>query len=666
MNHITAHRATLQFVPQEEAIEFLQIRPAARRTAEQLFEIACRIHHTEKGKTQIYHTAARELGVAFNTIYLPVSNFLKTGDWRTLINRRSAGKKYWIHTTHTEHPPEFRNFWCDLVESNQRCAAAAYPILMNRLRRWRKGDPTAAIPGFPAPPPNTGKCKHPRKMSLRDLMRINPSKLETLAARNGRTAALKLIPSIFTSRKGGWPCMEYQFDDMWHDFEAIHGTQICRILEFNAVEFYSGFLFPPGLRPRILNESGKHESLTEKEFRLWAIHLLATVGWSPRGTTLQGERGTAAFRHLAPKLIHWSNGLLKTPLPGMSGTPAFIGGWAERAKGNPNAKALKEGMGKIIHNSLAHLPGQVGMNPQDKPASSFGRDKEARDLIRLQTHLTTDLTLTHLTFDQAAFAIYQKYDQINKRTQHAIEGYIEEGLFTQEYLADPANDTWIDIGTLPEIHRQALAIIAAAHPEHLRPRLLSPWEVLTPHLPNNIRLTPEAEADCLYEDTRRNIFVKNGHITFQDATLGPGKFRYIAEYQDPNGFHRSLPHESEIQFVMNPFNPERAFLFTLKGTYLGIVKRDHDILRADVDALHRKIGEKERRYKDAKLAAEVRHGLKRESTLTQNAAAILESLARPNLPRQTPPTFTDLSSEYAAAELTPQAPARHQDPSILL
>jgi hypothetical protein len=497
-------------------------------------------------------------------------------------------------------------------------------------------------------------------------MRINPSKLELLAARNGRTAAMQLMPAIFTTRKGGWPCMEYQFDDMWHDFEVLHGAQKCRLLEFNAVDFYSGYLFNPGLRPRLLNDQGKHESLTEKEFRLWSIYLLATVGWSPMGTTLQGERGTAAFRHLAPKLIHWSNGLLKVPLPGMSGSPAFIGGWRERAKGNPNAKALKEGMGKIIHNRLAALPGQVGMNPEDKPSSSFGRDKETLDLIRLQAHLTENLQLNHLKFEDAAFAIIQTYDQINKRTEHSIEGYLEEGLFTQEYLADPANNVWIDIGTLPEVHRQALSIIAAAHPDHLRPRLLSPWEVITPHLSKNIRLSPEAEADCLYEDTRRDVQVKAGHITFQDATLGPGKFRYIAQYQDPNGFRRSLPHESEVQFVLNPFNPERAFLYTMKGTYLGLIHRDHSVQRADVDALHRKIGEKERMFKDAKLAAEFRHGLKRESSLTHNAAAILQSLAHRDLPRQTTPDLTDLSEDYASADLTHQPPVHHADASILL
>ena len=214
--------------------------------------------------------------------------------------------------------------------------------------------------------------------------------------------------------------------------------------------------------------------------------------------------------------------------------------------------------GKIIHNRLASLPGQVGMNPQDKPASSFGRDKEALALIALQQHITTPFIHTHLPFEQAAVEIVKYYMAINRRTDHEMEGWIEEGLFTQEYCADPANDIWINIGELPEENRMALSIIAASNPHYLRPRKLSPLEVISPALAHNIRLSPEAEADCLYEDCRRDCGVTNNTFTFEDKEYGVGKFRYIAEYQDRNGFRRSLPNDSEWQIVINPFNPERG------------------------------------------------------------------------------------------------------------
>jgi len=654
------HSSALPFVPQEDAWEFNEIRPAARERARRLHTVAVRVHNAAKNKTAVYHECARELGLSFNAVYAPVKKFIQSRDWRHLIDRRAAGSKFWLTQHPKSHPQEFIDFWHGLVLDNQRAVKPAYDELMEGLRRWRAGDAAAAIPGFIVPPPNVKKCRHPRKMSYKDLLRIVPSDLELAASRNGRTAAMKLLPHILTTRKGGWPCMEYQFDDMWHDFEVIHNMQICRLLEFNAIDFYSGFIFNPGLKPRFKNADGKNETLSEKQFRLWSVQLLATTGWSPRGTTLQGERGTAAFRALAPKLSHWSNGLLKIPLPGMSGAPAFAGGWKERAKGNPNAKGLKEGMGKIIHNRLASLPGQVGMNPQDKPASSFGRDKEALELIALQQHLTEPLHHTHLTFEQGAMEIVKSYMLLNRRTDHEMEGWIEEGLFTQEYCADPAQDIWINIGELPEESRQALAIISASNPQFLRPRKLSPLEVISPALPHNIRLSPEAEADCLFEDCRRDCGVTNGKFTFEDKDYGIGQFRFFAEYQERNGFRRILPNGTEAQLVVNPFNPERGFIYDMRGSYLGIVRRDHAVTRSDVDAIHRRIGEKERRYKDTKLGAEIILAGKRENQITRNTRTMIDAMEQRVLekhglaqPAKSAPEYS-MEDEYSASDLTPQ------------
>lgn len=662
MSEALASPAYLPFVPTEDAREFNEILPAAREKARLLHDVACRVHAApSKAKTRAYQDAAAELGVAFNTVYNPVSAFLKSRDWRNLIDRKLAGSKFWMIRHPKSHPAEFITFWHDLVLSNQRAAKPAYEKLMDRLAKWRAGDANSAIPGYVIPPANCPGKRHPRQWSYKNLLRIAPSEIETIAARNGRAEAMKLLPAIFTTRKGGWVCMEYQFDDMWHDFEVIHNMQICRLLEFNAIDYYSGFLFNPGLKPRFKNSEGVNEGLTEKQFRIWAIHLLATTGWSPRGTTLQGERGTAAFRDLAPKLVHWSNGLLKIPLPGMSGAPAFIGGWAERAKGNPNAKGLKEGMGKIIHNRLASLPGQIGMNPEDKPSSAFGRDREANELIALQRHLSTPLHLTHLTFADAAFEIVKTYMEINRRTDHAMEGWIEEGLYTQEYCVDPHNDTWINIGDLPDEQRQAVAIIAGINPHSLRPRRLSPLEVIKPHLPQNIKLSPEAEADCLYDDTRRDVGVTDRHITFEDKDLGPGKFRFFAEYQDRAGFTRTIPNGEEVQLVIQPFDPDRAYLYDMRGRYLGRAQRDNSIQRSDVEAIQHKIGKKERRFKDAKLGAEFTQGLKREKQLTHNTRVLLDSIEQKILtdrglsPGKSQPSVTEaeMEDDYSSADLAP-------------
>jgi hypothetical protein len=127
-----------------------------------------------------------------------------------------------------------------------------------------------------------------------------------------------------------------------------------------------------------------------------------------------------------------------------------------------------------------------------------------------------------------------------------------------------------------------------------------------------------------------------------------------------NGFTRILPNDSEAQLVINPFNPERGFVYDMRGCYLGIVRRDHSVMRSDVDAIHRKIGEKERRYKDAKLGSEIILAGKRESQMTHNTRAMLDTLEQDVLvkhglaqPTNTAPEF-GMDDEYSAADLTPQ------------
>lgn len=653
----------LEFIPADDQTEFLSLSRATRAKAEQLHHIAERVVAATGRKMEVYQQLAEEMKVHVNTIYKPVSQFISTRNWRVLIDRRLE-PKLWHTKTTRELPHAFVEFWKQLVEDNQRCAKTAYEFLIMRLHSWRRGNLELAIPGYVVAPPNAPGKTHPRKWSYRDLLRCGPSDIELAAARNGRSAARKLTPAVFTTRKGGYPLMELQFDDMWHDFEVIYQKKLCRILEFNAVDYYSTYVFNPGLRPRV-NMDGTNKSLTEREFRIYAIHLLATVGWSPRGTTLQAERGTAAFRDgLAQKLVRWSNGSLRIPLPGMSGQSAFVGGWSERAKGNPNAKALKEGMGKIIHNRLASLPGQVGMNPTDKPSSSFGRDAETLSLLQLQGLITggEGLQLSHLTFEQGVQRIYQVYAMINDRVDHRNESWEEEGLITTEFLTDPANDAWLNLSMMPEAQRSAIAQVSAHCPHLFRIRNQSPAEVLQPALAHTIKLSPQAEADCLYDDCKRDVVVSKGHLSFQDAEMGLGTFRYKARYQGVDGFPRQIPNDESVTIVVNPFNPDRGFIFDLRGAYLGLVQRDHDVMRSDVDALHRKIGAAEADFKAAKLAAEFRHGLKRENQLNHNARTLIDSL-QPQAP--VIKTTTDISDLYSET-IEPTHKPLDIDMSILL
>lgn len=641
----------LIFYPESDHREFMDHLPESRARARRLFEVAEIIHGMDGGKTAKYKSLAKELGLSFNGLYTPVNAFLKSGDWRVLMDRKKDSR-LWV-TTKLERgrPHDFEEFWRDCVESNGRSAATAYDFLMIRLDHWRRGDPNCAIPGYMTPPRNAPGKPHPKNWSLRDLRRVGPSAIELDAIRLGREAALKHAPAVLTTRKSGRPFQELQFDDMFHDIKVLEGSQLVRILEFGIMDWYSTFYFDPVLKPRI-NLDGVNKSLSERDFRLSAVHFLATVGWSPAGTVLQAERGLCAFRSgLDKKLEHWSDGTLTIPKPGLSGTPAVPGGYSEVAKGNPNRKALKEGRGKLYHNYLAALPGQTGMNPEHMPANSAGREAETMALLQLQGLSGVRFDFGHRSFAEVCQAIFHVVALLNDRTNHRNEGWEEEQLMTPEILVNPTLEIWMPGATVPPDY---LAALAATRPDLVRYRRMSAREVIAPALATTRKLSPEAVADCIYEDTRRTVGVTAGRLEFSDASYGPGKFRYRAAYQGRDGHLKILHTDDEVQLCVNPFASDTGYLFDAKGRLLGRCSRDHDILRADVDAREKANGEKQAHYKHLVLGAQFRHGAKRAGQVDANTKALVDvieaaALARHGLgparlpaPAGTPASLADL------------------------
>jgi hypothetical protein len=668
--------------PPEDDAEFMGHKPEARERAWFLYAAAAKAAAApKKTRCAVVKEIATANGKSFNAVYEPVRSYLQSGDWRNLIDRRRASE-LWIKKTDATNaflPHAFCEHWRMLVENNQRCAKTAHRLLMIQLAAWRRGDLSQAIPGFVTPPPNAPGKRHPRQWSCRNLQRVKSSDIEIEAVRHGKTAAMKLLPAVLTTRIGGYPLQEVQFDDRWIDIDCVYGDSrsLSRLLEFCVIDWYSGFHFSPWLRPRV-NLDGVNKSLSERDFRLYAVHFAATVGWSPRKTIYRGERGMCAFRcGLADKLARHSAGGIGIAEPGMSGDPAFGGGFRELAKGNPNAKALKEGMGNLLHNLAAGIIGQTGMNPGDKPASFAGRDAETRALLDLQGFVSRPLNLAHLRFEQVAMALFQVYDMANARTDHSNEGWLEENLVVEEFCADPQRDLWFPVATLPTDRRMMFDLVAQSTPGLTRPRRMSPAEVLTPALPGACKLSPAAVADCIFEDVKRRVTITGSRAEFRDLDhYGPGVFRYPNIFQGPDGFPKTLPNGEELWLVVHPAMPETGHYFAPDGRYLGRVARDHAATRHDADAVNHAIGKKEGRYKAATLGLQIRHGLKREADITDNTAALMDAIRddvrremgiRPTPAQRGDDTGSgaDLASLLGGGDPEPDTPPhpRRRDPS---
>lgn len=620
-------------IPQDEAADFARL-PAKSRDRVRWLLTVMRSIAAAGGKVKACQEIAAAARVHFNTIYQPWLRFSASGDWRELIDRRHTSE-FWKRDTSKiiGLPAEFISEWKTRVEDNDRAARAAHLHLIRDWKQWRAGDLTKALPGYTRCPDPAPGSNVPRGWTYSNLLNHMPCDVELAASRKGRTAAKALLPGVITTRVGSYPFAEIQFDDMWHNFLVnVPGYQKAyRLLEFGAIDHFSTFLFKPGLKPRLPDmDTGKMKQLNGRDFHLYLVNWLLDYGVHPDGTVFNVENGTAAIsRSLEEKLLMWFGGKLTVSRAGMSGAPAFPGAWKERAKGNPNAKALKEGIGKLIQNALGHIPGQVGMNRDDQPAGLTGRSEENELLLAIASAvpaLRDKLSLGFLDLSEAVFAINDTYDLLNCRTEHQIEGWEEAGMVIEEFRASRIMDHWLPMEEslkLPDHERQLLGLSLRLDPSLRRRRRLSPAESLLANTQRLIKPPHEAVPDLLGPEYGQIKQVTGGLLGF--TIPGLGKLRFKASYQDAGGFIRRLDNGTEVLAHLNPWKPDFIYLSDAKTErFLGRAVRDVAATRGDVDAIHRMHGEAQRDFKDAIRETTVRHGLSRIPHIKANTRALRE------------------------------------------
>lgn len=446
-------------------------------------------------KNKSLSTAARELAPKFGMTPRNLERLFKRVQdsnchWTAFLDKRYVSK-FWNGRAgeDTEKLPKpFIEYWQKLCMENQRCNRQAWAKLLRNLDAWRSGT-GGAIAGYDEPPLNYGIFNFPKGWSYCNLNRYSPNVFETAAVRLGRTAAMQVLPSVRTSRAGTYFFAEVNFDDMWHDFfinNFGNNPSACRLLEFGAIDIHSGYILPPLLKPRLLGMAdGKLKNLNERDFRFFIAYLVTQVGFNPRGTVFLVERGTAAIRpELERILFELSGGAITVRRGGISGQGAFIGAYEGRGKGNPRAKASKEGIGKLLHNKLATLPGQVGTGVDARPEEIHGRLKENAALIKAYSNLPEakrkELEFGILSYEQASELIFKYYGEVNSRTAHDLEGWEELGYCVTE-VRIPGGSEWVKLeDVLKNMNAREAEIfraMAAANSEMTRKRKLSPQEV---------------------------------------------------------------------------------------------------------------------------------------------------------------------------------------------
>ena len=582
-------------LPSSVKAKFYDAREIFRKMAESV----------KSGKS--LRSAAREASEKFGITPSKARRLFKevqdsNGHWTSFIDTRHSSVLWRKKKEQTKLPKAFLDYWRGLCMENQRCNRQAWMKLLRAWERWRTGA-GEPIPGYDTPPTSYGSGNYPEGWSYNNLLRHAPTSFELAAVRQSRGAAMSKLPCVRTTREDLHFFGEIQFDDMWHDFMiAGFGNKpgAVRLLEFGCIDVHSGFMLPPLLKPRLIDTSaGTMKNLNTADFRFFLASVFTQYGYNPKGTVLTVEHGTAAIsKELEGFLSDISGGAITVNRGGISGQGAFIGAYEERGKGNPRAKSSKEGIGKLIHNALATLPGQVGTGIEARPASLHGRLKEYSALMKavegMDGNALAALKIGILPLDLASEIVFEHYRILNGRTQHDIQGFEKLGYVRLE-IRLPGSSEWVGIedaaAGMSAEQARAFSILAAGNKDITRTRKLSPQEVFNMHKAELVRLPEWAIPQIVGMEYGKRRKPRRMVFEFEDREIEPNALlRYEAKAIDIEGREIQLKDGEEYLTYVNPFNHSRMFVTKIDGGYIGVCRRWEIPSRADRDSVMRDYG----------------------------------------------------------------------------
>lgn len=590
----------------------------------------------QPGVTKALQALARRTGTPYSTLRAKLDKVRKSG-WRSIVDRRLLGPDAWETREDFGLSEQDQQLVKTYAERSQRDSSddAALDAL---LRDWRKGlvASTAKID------PRTG---YPRGWSKRNLRRYLPTEFELKNARIGRSAAFGERRLVYTTRANLWVGSHYLFDDMWHDHfvNNLDQRKTGRPLEFHALDLYSANKFAYGTRVRT-EEEGKMRGLKQADFRFLLAMVFGGTGYSPRGTAILAEHGTAKVEDEIARLLYDETGGLVTLCEsGMEGAAAAAHQYAGRSKGNFRLKAALETLGNLIHNELAMLPGQTGKDRDHRPEQLHGLLKANDALLEAIAFLAPEriemLRWPLLTIQQFRAILEEVYARINARIKHDLEGwdalYVPDRTFGGMRRMSPA-----------EVHRMGAGQL--------------------------VRLTPAATSMILARDFGKELTVRGMRIEIVDGEVSGDVLRFDA---------RALRDREKYLCVLNPYRAAHLTVFDARGRFVAELPRIYSVDRSDTEALHREMGAARAAEAEAlqpfrsrhaaqarKMAADARHNAavlsghasledQRAAERQQSRAVRFGAAAGEALPTSTPEQPVSATEEWLEPEtFTPETP----------
>ena len=352
--------------------------------------------------------------------------------------------------------------------------------------------------------------------------------------------------------------------------------------------------------------------LAEKMTRMILASTLYNNGYSPRGTVIVAEHGTAAINaRLEEAMSRCTGGLITVARSGMTGAAAHAGQYPGLGKGNFRFKASLESSNNLTHNEFASLPGQTGKDVANRPEGLSKQLSHNAALMAAYSQLPPEQAellefdlLEQNQFMHVASAIYRN---IENYTDHDLEGWVEAGLVVNEILF---GGVWMHQGilkTLPEGERAGVLALIGSGGIQSRVRKMSRLEAYNTGGKSLVKAPGFLMCEILGDDLAAERKVRNSLIEFEDAEVGPGVHRYHNIAEDTDGRQTVLREGETYQMFVNPFAPDALFARDARGCYLGECERINPVSRADIEALHRACGAAAKREGEILRPVQARH-----------------------------------------------------------
>lgn len=527
-------------------------------------------------------------GLSLKSLYRKLDDFRREGVWSLVPGKYKRENVRGIVANE-----RFLEYWQTLILENRRKMKPAWKRLVTDfcagvdipgVGTWR--DVYLQLRGFypsEGEPCPWSERNPPPGWSFRNLLKFKPDEFAMVAAHHGMAEAKSRFGLTVSKTRVGLACCQVvEFDDMWYEHAVMYpgNKEPQRVVEFAAIDVLTGHVICHLTKPIRERADGSRETLKATWAKYVYHYVLCVTGLPAERVVLVGERGTtkadAEFEEALGLVNAWRGaqgaGAVEWRTGALANAPLAKGLHNGAAKGNPRNKPHVEQMHATLKNSVGHILGEIGGGRGVQPEETGAMVAEAKKLVALAyiSNLPVEKIKTpFLSWPAYAEIIERAHREMDERTGHALEGWVECGFVKGEFRLK-SEASWRAVRALGEMSPEeagAISALVKAGMAEYREVRLSPreaWEKSKGALkPVPDYLAPRilgSELCCTAKVTG------NMQIVYKDPNIG-ARLRVAAIAGG-----KLLKRGVEYRVWVNPLDGSKAYVCDMQGHFMGVAK----------------------------------------------------------------------------------------------